>query len=55
MGATLFKMVLAIVFLLPVLLNTVPNAQADVFNFFIPYFLYLAFEIVNITFFLNDQ
>tara|TARA_E500000318_G_C3484089_1_gene181624 strand:+ start:223 stop:621 length:399 start_codon:yes stop_codon:yes gene_type:complete len=55
MGATLFKMILCIVFLLPVLLNPNENATLEVFNFFIPYFLYLAFEIVNITLFLKEK
>lgn len=49
MGATLLKMVLAIVFLLPVLLKEVPNATADVLNFFIPYFVFLAFEVVSVV------
>ncbi len=55
MGATIFKMILTLVFLLPVLLEPNENATLEVFNFFIPYFLYLAFEIVNITFFLKDK
>lgn len=55
MGATLLKMILCIVFLLPVLLNPNENATLEVFNFFIPYFLYLAFEIVNITLFLKEK
>ncbi len=55
MGATLFKMILCIVFLLPVLLNPNENATLEVFNFFIPYFLYLAFEITNITLFLKEE
>lgn len=55
MGATLFKMILCIVFLLPVLLKPNENATLEVFNFFIPYFLYLAFEIVNITLFLKEK
>lgn len=54
MGATLLKMILCIVFLLPVLLNPNENAIMEVLNFFIPYFLFLAFEIVNITRFLKD-
>lgn len=54
MGATLFKMILCLVFLLPVLLNPNENATLEVFNFFIPYFLFLAFEIVNIIRFLKD-
>lgn len=55
MGATLVKMVLAIVFLLPVLLQKVPNATTDVLNFFIPYFLFLAFEIVSVVRFLKSE
>lgn len=55
MGATLFKMILTIVFLLPILLQPNDNATLEVFNFFIPYFLYLAFEIVQITYFLKGQ
>lgn len=55
MGATLLKMILCIVFLLPVLLNPNENATYEVLNFFVPYFLYLAFEIVNITLFLKDE
>lgn len=55
MGATLLKMILCIVFLLPVLLKPNENATLEVFNFFIPYFLYLAFEIVNITLFLKEE
>ncbi len=55
MGATLFKMILCIVFLLPVLLKPNENATLEVFNFFIPYFLFLAFEIINITLFLKEK
>jgi hypothetical protein len=55
MGATLFKMILCIVVLLPILLNPNENATLEVFNFFIPYFLYLAFEIVNITLLLKEE
>jgi hypothetical protein len=54
MGATLFKMILCLVFLLPVLLSPNENATLEVFNFFIPYFLFLAFEIINIIRFLKD-
>ncbi len=54
LGATLFKMILCLVFLLPVLLSPNENATMEVFNFFIPYFLFLAFEIVNIIRFLKD-
>lgn len=55
MGATIFKMILCLVFLLPVLLNPNDNATLEVLNFFIPYFLYLAFEIISITLFLKEE
>lgn len=55
MGITLFKMILCIVFLLPVLINPNENATLEVFNFFIPYFLFLAFEVGNIAVFLKNS
>lgn len=55
MAITLVKMLLAIVFLLPLLLSDFVNKQPDVFNFFIPYFLYLFFEVYSITKFLQKQ
>ncbi|MGB0880283.1 MAG: hypothetical protein ACPGTO_06925 [Polaribacter sp.] len=45
---TFFKIGLAIVFLLPLFLRKSTNVQTDVFNFFIPYFLFLTFEIFSI-------
>jgi len=55
MGFTLLKMILAIVFLLPVFLSETENKQPDVFNFFIPYFLYLFFEVYSLTTFLQKK
>lgn len=55
MGMTFVKMILAILFLLPLLLSDFENKQPDVFNFFIPYFLYLFFEVFTITKFLQKQ
>lgn len=52
---TLVKMLLAVVFLLPVFLSQVKNKNFDVINFFIPYFIYLAFEVYSITTQLNKQ
>ena len=52
---TFLKMFLAILFLLPLLLSSFENKQPDVFNFFIPYFLYLFFEVYSLTKFLNKQ
>ncbi|WP_299393568.1 hypothetical protein [uncultured Gelidibacter sp.] len=53
MGSTFVKMFLAILFLLPIILSDFEKKQPDIFNFFIPYFLYLAFEVYTITRFLQ--
>ncbi len=55
MIATFVKMILSIVFLLPLILGDFENKQPDVFNFFIPYFLYLFFEVIMITKFLQKK
>ena len=55
MGMTFVKMILAILFLLPLLLSDFGNKKPDVFNFFIPYFLYLFFEVFAITKFLQKE
>jgi hypothetical protein len=55
MIATFLKMILAIVFLLPLLLSDFENKQPDVFNFFIPYFIYLFFEVYSLTKFLQKN
>lgn len=55
MIATFLKMVFAILFLLPLILSDFENKQPDVFNFFIPYFLYLFFEVFALTKFLQKQ
>lgn len=56
LSLTLVKMVLAIVFLLPLFLGKVEHVQHEVFNFFIPYFLYLIFEIYALNnFFKNEE
>src|SRR5690606_31443308 len=55
MGFTFLKMILSIVFLLPVLLSDSENKQPEVFNFFIPYFLYLFFEVYSLTSFLQKK
>lgn len=52
---TLVKMVLALVFLLPVFLSDVKNRNYDVVNFFVPYFIFLAFEVFVITKLLQKQ
>ena len=52
---TMLKMVLAIVFLLPIFLKKSAHSQLEIFNFFIPYFLYLIFEIMGLTKFLQKS
>jgi len=53
---TFLKMALSIVFLLPMLLSdSFENKQPDVFNFFIPYFIYLFFEVYSLTRFLQKN
>ncbi|MEM9686912.1 MAG: hypothetical protein AAF934_08315 [Bacteroidota bacterium] len=55
MVLTFLKMALAIVFLLPLLFSEMDSKQADVFNFFIPYFLFLALEVTAIAKFLKNS
>lgn len=55
MVITFLKMIFAILFLLPLLLSDVDYKQPDVFNFFIPYFLYLFFEVYSVTKFLQKN
>ena len=52
---TLVKMLLALVFLLPVFLSDLKTRNYDVVNFFIPYFIYLAFEVFVIIKPLQNQ
>lgn len=52
---TMIKMALAIVILLPVFLKKPDSTQLEVFNFFIPYFLFLGFEIFSINKFLQKS
>ncbi|MCL6266707.1 hypothetical protein [Flagellimonas myxillae] len=46
------KMVLVVVFLLPLILSNAPDKIGDATNFFIPYFIFLAFEVYSINQFL---
>lgn len=55
MLSTLLKMLLAIVFLLPLLMGEVKDKKPDVFNFFIIYFLFLMFEVYSIAKFLQNN
>ena len=49
MISTILKMILAVLFLLPLLMSTFENKKPDVFNFFIPYFIYLSFEVYSLN------
>lgn len=49
MIGTLGKMILAVLFLLPLLLEKELEKKPDVFNFFIAYFLFLFFEVFSLT------
>ncbi len=50
---TLAKMALILVFLIPLFIGKSKHIQFEVFNFFIPYFLFLIFEIFHINKFLK--
>ena len=49
MSMTLFKMVLTILFLLPLFFLSSEVQKIAVFNFFIAYFFFLFFEILSLT------
>jgi hypothetical protein len=53
LGLSFIKMVLVIILLLPLFLKKSDHTQLEVFNFFIPYFLFLAFEIFSLNKFLQ--
>ena len=55
LGLTLLKMILAIVFLLPLFFEKSEHSQLEVINFFIPYFMFLTFEIFNLNKFLQKH
>lgn len=49
MLGTFLKMLLAIIFLLPLLMSDFPNKQPDIINFFIAYFAYLFLEVFSLN------
>lgn len=49
LGLTIIKMTLAIVFLLPLFFGKSDHSQLEVINFFMPYFLFLIFEIFSLN------
>ena len=52
---TLVKMALAVIFLLPLFSGKSNDSTLEVFNFFIPYFFFLSFEIFSLNSFLKNQ
>ncbi len=52
---TLVKMALAVVFLSPLFTGKSENGIVEAINFFIPYFLFLGFEIFQLNFFFKNQ
>lgn len=55
LGLTMLKMILAILFLLPLFLEKSQPKQFEVINFFIPYFLFLTFEIFSLNKIINKN
>jgi len=51
----LFKMILTMLFLLPWILSKPEQKGIDLANFFIPYFIFLAFEVYSVTTFLQKK
>lgn len=49
------KMIFVVIFLLPLFLSDKPEKVGDAVNFFIPYFLFLAFEVYSINQFLSTE
>jgi len=47
-------MALALVFLIPLFIGKSAHSKIEVINFFVPYFLFLAFEIVQLSKFLKN-
>ncbi|WP_300433649.1 hypothetical protein [Christiangramia sp.] len=55
MACSLLKMLAAVLFLLPMMLNDAPNPFQDMIAFFIPYFLFLIFETVYAVKLINTK
>jgi len=51
----LIKMILTMIFLLPWILSQPEQKGVDLTNFFIPYFIYLTFEVYALTKFLQKK
>lgn len=55
MACSLLKMLAAVLFLLPMMLNNVSNPFQDMIAFFIPYFLFLIFETIYAVKLINTK
>lgn len=55
LSASIVKMLLALIFLLPVFLGNTAHPKVEVVNFFIPYFLFLVYEIMGLNKFFKIQ
>ena len=55
MGLSLLKMGAAIVFFIPLLQSGVEDRTGDILNFFIPYFLFLIFEVIYLVRLINSK
>lgn len=55
MGGSLLKMLAAVLFLLPMLLNNQEFRLINLLSFFIPYFLYLIFETIYAVRLINSK
>ncbi|PKQ45731.1 DUF6168 family protein [Confluentibacter flavum] len=55
MACSILKMIAAIIFLLPLILNKEKSVLNDIITFFIPYFLYLLLETVFTVKMLNHK
>jgi hypothetical protein len=55
MGTSLFKMLAAILFLLPGFLSDDKPSFTNILNFFVPYFIYLVFEAIQVIKLINPK
>jgi len=55
MGCSLFKMLAAVLFLLPMMLNGATNPFESLVAFFIPYFIFLVFETIYAVKLINSK
>ncbi len=55
MACSLLKMLAAVLFLLPLMLNDVANPFQSIIAFFIPYFLFLIFETIYAVRLINTK